>query len=758
MRPQPIEETEYLCHCSVFSYRPIPLPTTSLRRTHGLLATTGLLVATNALGQSVCLAPVAPAPPAQPASPLGERLEIRAGDLSGDADGGDIQLFDGIEISYRGGRIAAERANISEGESLIEVLDNVSLEGEGFAVFAERASFDQVTEETSFLSAGLDLTQRPARATAERITVSPERMISLTSLSFTTCPEDDVDWELLARELEIDSDAGFGTARGVRLKFKGIPLLAAPYFSFPVDDRRKSGFLAPQIAERDRTGLDLTVPYYLNLAPNYDLLLEPRLMEERGPQFSSTFRYLLPTSQGQLNFEQLPEDRRLDRSRHFVHLEHESQFGSRWELETFIEDVSDPAYFEDLGDSLGDISQTHLDRYIDLAYHGPRWSLVSRVQEYQTIDDRITEPDRPYERRPQLLFNGSWGDRVVGFESTAEAVDFDRTVGATGWRFDSTQELSLRFARAGMYLTPAIGFRQMNYRIDGAAPGQDRSPSIGVPVTSLDAGLRFERDAGRSRSWIQTIEPRVLYVNIPYEDQSDLPIFDTILPDFNLVQLFRKYHFVGGDRIADTDQVSVGVTTRLIDSSSGRERVTATLGQTRYRDPRRVMLPEESEIDSRRSNYVAELGINLSQNWNLDIGYQWNGETEETVRSETRFEFRPAADRLFGVGYRMREGLLEQGDLSLIWPVGERWRLIGQYSYSLLEKKPLERFAGIEYEACCWRIRLTSRHYIVRSTGDTDGTISIQLELKGLSQRSATPEELLGRGILSYRRLETTAE
>jgi LPS-assembly protein len=609
----------------------------------------------------------------------------------------------------------------------------------------------------SFEGAGLDLPQRPARATAETITVSPDRMISLTSLSFTTCPEDDVDWELLARELEIDSDAGFGTARGVRLKFKGIPVLAAPYFSFPVDDRRKSGFLTPQIAERDRTGFDLTVPYYLNLAPNYDLLLEPRLMADRGLQFNSSLRYLLSASEGELSLEQLPDDRVLDRSRHFVHLEHESQFGNRWELETFIEDVSDSAYFEDLGDTLGDISQTHLDRRVDLTFYGERWSLLSRVQEYQTIDDLITEPDRPYERRPQLLFNGSWGDGVVAFDSTAAAADFDRTVGATGWRFDSTQELSLRFARHGMYLTPAIGFRQINYRIDGTAPGQNRSPSIGVPVTSLDSGLRFEREAGQSRSWIQTIEPRLLYVRIPYEDQSDLPIFDTILPDFNLVQLFSKYRFVGADRIADTDQISFGVTTRLIEGSSGRERLSATLGQTRFRDPRRIMLPDEPAIDSRRSNYVAELGVNLSQSWNLDIGYQWNGETEETVRAETRLEFRPAADRLFGIGYRMRKDLLEQGDLSFIWPLGDRWRLIGQYSYSLLENKPLERFAGIEYEACCWRLRVTSRHYIVRSTGDTDATISVQLELKGLSQRRATPEELLGRGILSYRRLEANS-
>jgi len=708
------------------------------------------------VAQNICLAPVElpPARPTENASPIGESIEIQSRSLSGNAADG-IQEFTGdVRIRYRDGLIAAERANRSEDESVIEVLGNVSLEGEGLFVYAESARFDQNTREMRFTDAGLDLPEAPARATAEQIVVSADGLISLTQIMFTTCPEDDVDWELLGRELQIDREAGFGRARGVRLKFKGVPILAAPYFSFPIDDTRKSGFLAPQIAERDRTGFDLTVPYYINLAPNYDLLLEPRYMEERGLQVRSTFRYMLPTSNGQLNFEQLPDDDRLNRSRHFVNLDHQSSFGERWQLETHIEDVSDAAYFEDLGDSLGVISQTHLDRFVDLGYYGARWSLVTRLQEYQTIDDQIAVTDRPYERRPQMVFQGRWGDRLVGFESTAEAVDFDRMVGVTGTRVHSTQELSLRFGRPGMYLTPAVGFVQTNYRIDAQLPGQDRSPSRGLPVTSLDAGLKFERTAGSSQSWIQTIEPRLLYVRIPYEDQSSLPVFDTILPDFNLVQLFSKHQFIGADRIADTNQVSVGLTTRLIQSASGRERVSATIGQTRYRSPRRVSLPNEPATNSRRSNYVAELDINLSQKWHLDVGYQWNGETEETERTETRFEFRPQDDRLFGVGYRHRKNVLEQGDLSMIWPVGDRWRLISQYSYSLLEKKPLERLVGLEYEACCWRLRLTSQRYIVRSTGATDESISIQLELKGLSRQSATPEELLGRGILGYRRID----
>ena len=302
-----------------------------------------------------------------------------------------------------------------------------------------------------------------------------------------------------------------------------------------------------------------------------------------------------------------------------------------------------------------------------------------------------------------------------------------------------------------MHLTPAVAWRQTNYWIDDdPAVVDDVRHSRGLPIASLDGGLVFERNTRRNGS-VQTLEPRMLYVNVPYEDQSMLPVFDTIMPDFNLIQLFRKYQFVGPDRISDTDQLSLGVTTRLIDAATGRERLAATLGQTRYLSPQRVSLPEEMPNESSESDYVAEVSVNLRQSWNFDVGYQWNSETESTARAETRFEYRPQGDRLFGFGYRYRRDTLEQGDISLVWPVTQRWRVIGRYSYSLLEREPLEQFMGLEFDACCWRLRLIGRKYVSRRTGETDSAIALQLELKGLSNGSTAPEDLLDRGILGYR-------
>jgi LPS-assembly protein len=305
-----------------------------------------------------------------------------------------------------------------------------------------------------------------------------------------------------------------------------------------------------------------------------------------------------------------------------------------------------------------------------------------------------------------------------------------------------------------MFLTPAVAVRQTNYWIDNPAPGEDDVLRRALPIGSLDMGMTFERSAqGDRRDWVQTLEPRVLYVRVPFEDQSALPVFDTIVPDFNLVQLFRKYQFVGPDRVADTDQLSFGVTTRLVEALNGRERLTATLGQTRYLDPQQVTLPGTSPTDTEASDYIAEVGVGLRDAWALDVGYQWNSETSTTARTETRIEYRPQDDRLFGIGYRYRRDSLEQGDVSVVWPLAQRWRLIGSYSYSFLDKERLEDFIGWEYEACCWRLRMVNRNYVSRRTGETDNSISLQLELKGLSQRVTSPDELLDRGILGYRNI-----
>jgi len=714
-------------------------------------------LAPQAFAQELCLIPEPPAdlPPEPADADASDDGTLEIDTKTFGAISNTEATLGELEIKYGQGKITAQGATVSQNGDF-DLTGRVEVTGPDVLVFGDDAHYDPDAETVSLAAAGFDMPTRPARGSAAQIEVTSESRISLASMLFTTCPPENVSWELSAKSAVLDVNGGVGIARGVKLDFKGVPVLYVPYFSFPINAERKSGFLTPDISSRDRTGFDLTVPYYLNLAPNYDLTLDPRYMSKRGMQIGSDFRYLLRNSRGEFGFEYLPDDQETNTERTYTNLRHESLFGLRDQIEVLsgFEEVSDDAYFEDLGTSLAVTSQTHLNRFVDLTFFAPNWSMLTRFQNYQTIDPELTEIDYPYERVPQMVFGGRWGAGLLTFDSDTELVNFDRNVGTTGWRFDSTQELSLRFARSGMFLTPAIALRQTNYWLDNAAPGEDDVLRRGLPIGSLDMGMTFERATERGRrSWLQTIEPRLLYVRVPFEDQSTLPVFDTIVPDFNLIQLFRKYQFVGPDRIADTDQLSFGVTTRLIDAVNGRERLTGTLGQTRYLNPQQVTLPGTAPTDTQASDYVAEVAVGLRDAWALDVGYQWNSETSTTARTETRLEYRPKEDRVFGIGYRYRRDALEQGDVSLVWPLAQRWRLIGRYSYSFLDKERLEDFLGWEYEACCWRLRMVNRNYVSRRTGETDNSISVQLELKGLSQRVTSPDELLDRGILGYRNI-----
>ena len=350
--------------------------------------------------------------------------------------------------------------------------------------------------------------------------------------------------------------------------------------------------------------------------------------------------------------------------------------------------------------------------------------------------------------------NGAWpgvlGPVSLGID--AEVVNFDRDVGVTGWRANVAPKLSLPLGSPGVRFEPAVEWDYTQYELSDTEAGAIADPSRSLPIVSLDTGLTFERDlsVGENSGRLQTIEPRLLYVYIPYRDQNDLPVFDTITPDLNLVQLFRKNRFLGVDRIGDTEQLSAGITSRLLDLSTGRELLSATIGQTYYFDDRRVTLPGQTPDAFERSDYIAELRFLIYENLNFDIGHQWGPGDTGTTRSEARLQYRPASDRILNFAYRFRRDSLEQGDLSWAWPIARQWNFVGRYNYSFRDKETLEEFYGLEYESCCWGLRLVSRRFISTRDGTRDSSIGLQLVLKGMTAVGTAADRLLERGILGY--------
>ena len=734
-------------------------PTTVLSAKYLIIAG-ALLVMSHAhgAGPDSCYAPIeristerqiAPADPANPDAVVLEVGELQAqlGESPSASMTGGVLLQQGDKLAGAKSAIydPARRALVFQGD--------VRYEDGGSQVQSDSAEFAYDLGRIRFEGADFQLDANGGRGVAEALEINQRGTLELDGVSYTTCPPESNDWLLVARDIDLDTRTGVGTARGVKLRFQGVPILYTPYISFPISDARKSGILAPEIGSTRRSGTEISVPFYWNIAPNYDATITPRLLTDRGLQMGTQFRYLTDRMDGSANAEYLADDDMFDDSRYLLQLRHRMMFVNGWRNRIDFREVSDNQYFEDLGGTLSTSSITHLNRSLSFDYQSDSLSFFGQVQDFQTIDDAIQPIDEPYRRVPQLLMRGNWPDKWLGmrFGIDGEIVNFDRDIGVTGWRLNVAPTVELPIARPGWFIKPAVTLDHTRYELSNTLPGVSDDPSRTLPIGSLDIGMILERIMGGSSSTrVQTLEPRILYVHVPHRDQDDLPVFDTITPDLNLVSLYRTNRFLGVDRIADTDQVSIGVTSRVLDTVSGRELVTATVGQTRYLSSSGVTLPGEPFITEDSSDYIAEVRFLLYENVNFDLGHQWGREDRGTTRSEARLQYRPASNKILNLSYRYRRDSLEQGDLSWSWPIGSQWNFVGRYKYSLRDKKALEEFFGIEYQSCCWGLRVVSRRHISTRDGTEDTSIGLQLVLKGFSSVGNAADNMLERGILGY--------
>jgi LPS-assembly protein len=680
-------------------------------------------------------------------------IELLVGEI--DASFGDVPRasMKGGVLVRRGDKLGgADEAAYNPVNQALLFDGNVRYEAPNAQVSGTSAEFAYATGRIRFEGAEFLLGQDNARGSADVLEINQEGRLQLVEVGYTTCPPESNDWMMEAGEIELDSKAGVGKARKVRLRFKGVPIFYAPYFSFPLTDARKSGVLAPEIGSTGRSGNELSVPYYWNIAPNYDATITPRLLTDRGLQVGTEFRYLSRNSIGAALVEYLPNDSKFGDDRHTILFNHQTLFQNGWRNQVDFREVSDNQYFEDLGGSLSASSITHLNRSLLFDYHSDNWSLLGRIQDYQTIDDAIAPIDEPYRRLPQIGARGYWPDQLLGLDLSfdSELAYFERDVGVTGWRMNAAPQVELPVEKPGWFVVPGVILDHTRYDLKNTAPGQQQDPSRTLPISSLDAGLHFERIMKSSSDRIQTLEPRILYVHVPFEDQDDFPVFDTIVPDLNLVQLYRKNRFLGVDRIADMDQLSVGITSRIIDANSGRELMSATIGQALYLSDQVVTLPGEPMSLADSSDYIAELRFLIYENLNFDIGHQWSGGENGTTRSEARLQYRPQSNKIMNFSYRFRRQSIEQGDVSWSWPLSQKWNFVGRYNYSFRDDRTLEQFYGLEYESCCWGIRLVTRRYISTRDGTTDSSIGLQLILKGMMSVGTAADKLLEQGILGY--------
>ena len=687
--------------------------------------------------------------PALEALPEGdESVQISADQVT--AKSKTVSSFQGnVSIHRRDSVMEASRADYDKTSDTLELHENIRYRTPTMYLTADHASINIGEDSGRLENPRFQMLDLHAFGEAE-VMLEEKNRARLENTLYSTCPPGQRDWQLKAGKLELDRDNNIGIARKVSIAFKGVPFIYLPYISFPLEGR-KTGFLVPEIGHSSSSGTDIRLPYYWNIAPHRDATTTPRYISKRGSMLETEFRYLNPNSAGILNVDALSDDKLYGDDRLSAIFHHDARLGRAWQTSLDYRYVSDTDYFNDLGNSQGNTSLTHLERRLDLSYQGNNWRFQGLAQDHQTLSG-----DEPYRRLPQLRLTAASPERSgkVQYAFSGEWVNFAHEdplpSRPEGSRLDLYPSLSLPLQGTAWFLTPRLASRYTQYQLIDVVG--DDSPSRSQEIASLDAGLFFERELEISgRSLQQTLEPRLYYLHVPYEDQSTLPVFDSSALDFSFSQLFRENRFSGTDRMGDAEQLTLALSSRLNRLDNGRELARASLGQIFYFRDREVILPTQTIETNDSSSLVGELALQPRENLTLSATAQWNPHQDITEQLGARLSYRPEPRRALSLNYRYRrDQALRQTDLVAMWPLSQHWHFLGRWNYDLEIEQSLDTLTGLEYQSCCWGLRLTGRAQLNTSTQEIDRSIYLSLELKGLANIGQRLDSELERGILGY--------
>lgn len=578
----------------------------------------------------------------------------------------------------------------------------------------------------------------------------------LREASYTTCAPGQDDWRFDAEDLVLDYDAEEAHLRNGRLRFFDTTILPVPFGTFPLENRRKSGFLTPRYTQSSLRGLEVTAPYYWNIAPEQDLTLTPVYMQRRGTQLKTDYRYVGQPYRGNAYLEYMPNDAVRDRKRWGLSLLHEQQITSTLAGRVDFNRASDANYFSDLSSQVRYASMRHLIGDASLSYNGTlsgqavgsaldraglppqeqTYGVTARLQRYQTLQDPLSPVGVPYSRMPQINFSTGRND-VAGLFDIGLPIEYVRFLHPTavdGGRTVISPSVSLPFAAPGWFVRNRFGLHRASYSLDQVAAGQSRSPSFTVPWFSVDSGLIFERPWDwLGQGYTQTVEPRLFYVLVPYVNQSRAPVFDTGAAEFNFAQIFSENRFSGNDRFGDANHVTAAVTTRIL-TEKGVEAFRATVGQRYYFSDEKVVInPTDPRRTVSDSDILASVGAKLGGAWTLDTTMQYSPRTDSAERYTISGRYSPEIAKVISASFRYNRNSLRQIDVSGQWPIGTGWYAIGRYNYSFLDRRLIEGVAGLEYNAGCWIFRGVVQR-MQASTLLTSTALMLQIEFSGFGQ------------------------
>ncbi len=716
---------------------------------------------------------------------FGEKIE-------GTTDGPTVIEGD-AELRRHDGTIRADRIehDASSGDTKAE--GNVRIQRNGDRFRGPYLEINANTGQGHFDKPEYELLRNEGVGDASRIDFVDKEHMQIHEGRYSTCPRPPggpwkPDWLVRGKRIDLDQEEGMGTAYAGVLEFQGVPIMGAPYLTFPITDERKTGFLPPTLGMGSTNGFTVKAPYYFNLAPNYDLTLTPTLMAKRGVDVEGEFRYLRPSYSGVAKLAVLPSDKLRDETRWYYLLDHSQLIPVSRGTLRFSADVTrvgDADYWRDF-DRLGQNRWARLlpgVGGVNWSYSG--WNVSAAAVTYQALQTADSWIEPPYDQLPKLAASYRKEDmRFFGLDNwevdfSTEATKFRRSffypsgehVDDSGDRFLVKASLSHRWQAPGWFVQPRARVNFAQYQAGGGALGARSNQSRAIPTFSLDSGLLFERDVGLfGRQLVQTLEPRAFLTYTPFKDQSTLPNYDSAALDFNMMSMFHDDIYGGNDRISDMKAMSLGVSSRLIDAGNGAELMRLGLAQRYYFDDINVTLPGRRQaIPKGLSDMLVAARVQWTRNWAVDTNVQFNHETRESSRKTIGVRYTPGDYRVLSLAYRVQRDVSEQVDVGWQWPLSDlfgnlpdrvkhkaygpgQWYGVGRVNYSMTDKKPLEAIAGFEYDAGCWLGRVVlERRQTSRTTHDK--RIMFQLELSGFASLGGGALQTLGSNIPRYKAL-----
>jgi LPS-assembly protein len=704
--------------------------------------------------------------------------------------------YGNVEMNRADQHSSSHTANYDAISETLDLQGGVYYSEDELALYSETASLKLASDQAKLRDTLFISPSTPIRGRANVVYRDNKSLSRYKQVAYTSCKPGNQDWVMHASELKINKSTGKGAAKHAWLEAKGLPVFYFPYVSFPIDNRRLTGFLAPSYHYTQTGGFSLAAPYYWNIAPNYDATLNPKYFEKRGILLGANFRYLFEKTKGNVAFEFLPHDSLRNQARYLGSFKNNTVLTPNISSNVDLNYVSDKNYFSELGNALSFTNFSYIKSSADVNYIREGASLIGRFDYYQSVDPTISGIRLPYKRLPQVNLNLNHSFKFMPLETTVESeyVHFQHNTLVDGQRMNVKPSISFPLQTASAFLTPKMSWQYTRYDLNnlkdtGYAPGTSNVGSAStisrsLPIFSVDSGVFFERDVNLFKTALtHTLEPRLFYLYIPYKDQSNIPTFDSSLYDFWFNSLFRENRFSGSDRIQDANQLSAAVTSRLIDPVSGQERLRLNLGGIAYFRDRQVtapivvngvLTPTPVETNS-FSNLVAEMGSEINRHVSVETGIQWNPHENDVERGKAVLHLTNQPNELFNIGYLYRKNPLIpnrandiiQSDVSFRWPVYDDWYAVGRWQYSLLYNRTQESFLGLEKENCCWRFRIIGRHFVnglintaitntsaqtVQGTSQTG--IFLQIELKSLTGLGQKLDDFFEQNISGYRKSE----